>query len=129
MQNDPTKKTSKPKIPKKNNRDYNKMLWSLEEKKTIFYWYNYSRLKEWGRSNSGRILMEKLKKTDLRPKIEQTTTAKIYSLCSVIDQYLKTEEITNITKAATDEAIKDHNLLSFEEKEEVGLPSSFSRRQ
>ena len=101
MQNNPAETRPATKDPKNNKRNYDKMTWTLEEKKVIYYWYTYSRFKEWGRNNCNKILMDKLKETELKTKIESTTATKNNSICSVIHQYLSVEEIDDIKSEAT----------------------------
>ena len=83
----------------RNSRNYEKRHWSLEEKRDIFFWYSYSRYKEWGGKNYSMIMMKKLKEGRLKEKNEKTDTKNLDSICSVTHHYFPVKIINEMIQS------------------------------
>ncbi|XP_034021122.1 uncharacterized protein LOC117505662 [Thalassophryne amazonica] len=124
---DPGLQQQQPQRPKRKLRKYATVTWTIEEKKTIFYCFAYSRHEKWGRRKKA-VFEEKIKEADLPvEKKEATTTAKLQSIASQVTKYLTAEDIEKIKEEAHNEVIKDHQ--SMEEGKRLEFEGSQWKRE
>ncbi|KAK4310596.1 hypothetical protein Pmani_017851 [Petrolisthes manimaculis] len=93
---------------KRNQRNYNSVKWSIEEKKTILHCFTYSRFEKWGKKKN-LLFQERISNSALpSAKKKATTINKLNSIASQMHKYLTPEEIQEIQKEALEEAEVDY---------------------
>ena len=85
-------------------RNYKTIKWSVDEKKTLYYWYHFSKYSEWGSSGVLERLSERLQSTNLPEEKKTESKQKLSSIVSQIPVYIKESELEEIRKEATRDA-------------------------
>ena len=97
-------------------RGLRRVTWSVQEKEIMYACYSYLRSERWCR-NKTREFQEELRKSSLnQSKLEEMTPRKLDSLMSQISNYVNAEKLTEIRSVALQEAERDFERESVEEK-------------
>ena len=100
----------------RSKRNYTIVSWSVEEKKTLYYWYHFAKYSEWGRSGVLNRLCERLQATQLPEEKKKLSSAKLSSIISQIPVYIKESDLEEIRREATRDAALEFNSKKTEEE-------------
>ena len=112
-----TPTASRPSRP--NKRNYQKTMWSVEEKRILLRCYAYSRFEGWSSGTKDEVFKQQIDLTDLdKDKIQSTTVIKLRSLMTQVAKYIPAEEASSIREEGRKQAERDFQVLNDDERKQ-----------